>query len=588
MSIEKYHDPCFDTIADLLQIRSAEKPGDTAYVFLEFLAGDEIVEHKISYGELDERARRAAALLRRDYAAGERALLLYPPGIEYITAFFACQYAGIMALPSYPPFSQRHFLQLVSVIKDARPRIIMTIRPILHGIRAQIEKHVQTDIELGWLSTDELEETPCDDGDLRAYNISFLQYTSGSTSKPRGVMLTHENLLHNLSLIKDCFGLSEKNKGVIWLPPYHDMGLIGGILQPLYAGFPVVLFSPLSFLKKPLRWLQAISRYKATTSGGPNFAYELCIRKITPEQRAGLDLSSWDLAFNGAEPIQSATLERFSEAFRDCGFNQKAFYPCYGLAESTLIVSGGRKDVLPEVKAFEVSALHENIVKQAADPDVRNKPYVGCGHALTCGEILIIDPESRTRCDPDRIGEIWIRGPSVASGYWNNEEGTKNTFRAYIKDTNEGPFLRTGDLGFLHKGELFITGRIKDTIILRGRNVYPQDIERTAEESHPGLRKGCNAAFSIDVHNENKVVLLQEMNSNYAVLQDCTFDEIYNSIRSAVAVNHGIQIHDIVLLKNNTLLKTSSGKIQRGACRAEYLSGGLSTIPDGQRNSHTG
>jgi len=585
MNTLEYRDPNFSTIAEMLRYRSQESPDKTAYLFLEFLAGDDISEHRISHYGLGRRARHIASLLRSGNALGDRALLLYPPGIDYIASFFACQYAGIIAVPSYPPFSQRHFSQLLSIVKDASPRTVLSIKAVADSIRPEMEK---AGMELKWINTDETEETAHDEGIITSHHISFLQYTSGSTSKPRGVMLSHENLLHNLSLIRDCFGHSKASRGVIWLPPYHDMGLIGGILQPLYVGFPVVLMSPLSFLKKPLRWLQAISRYRATTSGGPNFAYELCVRKITPEQRERLDLSSWDLAFNGAEPVQAATLERFTKAFQGCGFDKRAFYPCYGLAESTLIVSGGRKDALPEVQAFETAALHGNSVKKAGESGGRNKACVGCGQTLASGEIIIVDPETGTRCGPDRIGEIWVRGPSVALGYWNNEEGTENTFHAYLKDTNEGPYLRTGDLGFLQEGELFITGRIKDTIILRGRNVYPQDIERSAEESHPGLRKGCNAAFSIDVHDENRVVLLQELSSDYAAGGAPVLDEICSSIKNAVAVNHGIQIYDVVLLKNNTLLKTSSGKIQRGACRAEYLSGKLSMISDTPTERYAG
>jgi len=581
--------PHFRTIADLLRYRSSKSPDEVGYIFLEFLTNDRIVEHAITYGELDARSLRLGSSLRNSLARGERAVMLYPPGIDYIVAFFACQYAGIVAVPSYPPFSQRTLAQFVSIIQDADPKRILSTKMVADSVKSLIsgERQQQLCPEWMWVDTDFLEDSGSEPA-VTMNDISFLQYTSGSTSMPKGVMLTHSNLLHNLSLIHKCFGHHEGSRGVIWLPPYHDMGLIGGILQPLYAGFPVYLFSPLSFLRKPLRWLQAISQYRATTSGGPNFAYELCIRKITPEMRKGLDLSSWDLAFNGAEPVLPSTLERFSESFKECGFDARAFYPCYGLAESTLIVSGGRKMIPPFVKTFDMAALRGNTIRETGGENAREKTYVGCGSSLAQGEIIIVDPVERIRCDPDRIGEIWVRGPSVAAGYWNNPAETKEAFHAHLKDTNEGPYLRTGDLGFLHKGELFITGRIKDMIIYRGMNIYPHDIERTAEQSHPILRRGCNAAFSIDDFNESRIVLLQEVTSDPAGIEDGKVNEIVSSIRTSVAVNLGIQVSDIALVRNNTLLKTSSGKIRRNACRAAYLTGVLEPLFSTFRNQPAG
>ncbi|HNY64678.1 MAG TPA: fatty acyl-AMP ligase [Deltaproteobacteria bacterium] len=578
MAFMRYRDARFRTVGDMLKLRSSSHPDRVGYVFLEFLAGEEIVEHPVTYGDLDRRAGRIAAQLLQDHRPGDRAILLYPPDLEYIAAFFACQYAGVVAVPSYPPFTRRNVKSLLSIVGDTKPKSVLCTRQVMEGVRPYIEEVLQGRADLPWLCTEELEGPGMPDKEVVANDVSFLQYTSGSTSRPRGVVLTHENLLHNLHLIESCFGHHEGSCGVIWLPPYHDMGLIGGILQPAYAGFPVYLFSPLSFLKRPLRWLQAISRYRATTSGGPNFAYELCLRKVSPGQREGLDLSSWDLAFNGAEPVLASTVERFSQAFEASGFDPRAFYPCYGLAESTLIVSGGRKGASVKVRTFDQAALYENTVRLPGGSDTGSRTYVGCGSTLEQGEIVIVDPETMSLCPRGGIGEIWVRGPSVASGYWNNPEATECTFRAYLKDTRQGPFLRTGDLGFLHEGELFITGRLKDILILRGRNVYPQDIERTAEESHPGLRKGCNAAFAVDVHSENGVVLLQELTSDYEALDEEAADEISSSIRTAVAVNHGVQLHDLVLLKSNSLLKTTSGKIQRKLCRREYLAGRLERV----------
>jgi len=573
---------CIDhihTVAELLQYRASENPDGAAYVFLDFPSNDTFNEHPMTYRKLDARSRSMAGRLRESIEPGERALLLYPPGLDYITAFFACQYAGVIAVPSYPPFTRRALAQFLSIVLDAGPKRILSTKTIADSVctlAASIERQ-QICPEGMWLFTDE-DQGICSREAVTPNRISFLQYTSGSTSRPKGVMLTQENLLHNLSLIRECFGHGEGSRGVIWLPPYHDMGLIGGILQPLYAGFPVYLFSPLSFLKRPLRWLQAITRYRATTSGGPNFAYELCIRKVTPEQRRDLDLSSWDLAFNGAEPIQPPTIERFAEAFRECGFRFRAFYPCYGLAESTLIVSGGRRESLPVIRPFDRDALSSNQVREPVRPENPVKGCVGCGGSLERGEIAIVAPDTMTRCAPGRIGEVWVRGPSVAAGYWNNPEETEAVFHAYLRDTKEGPYLRTGDLGFLHLGELFITGRIKDVIIHRGMNIYPSDIEQTAERCHPYLRKGCNAVFSVHESDKSRIVLLQEVSFEPEEIVKKQAYEIVNTIRSAVAIHHGIQVSEIALVRNNSLLKTSSGKIQRHACRNAYLSGSLDPI----------
>ncbi len=576
-----YRDARFRTVADMLRGRADLQPEGVACVFLEFPAGEEMAEHLSTYGELHARACLLAAGLRERHARGDRAVLLYPPGLEYIAAFFACQYAGVIAVPSYPPFSHRHVTQLLSLLDNARPRSVLSSRAVLDMARPALEKALGARGEWEWLCTEDLEGSGAPDLRGGESPISFLQYTSGSTSKPRGVVLSHENLLHNLHLIEECFGHHGGSRGVIWLPPYHDMGLIGGILQPVYAGFPVYLLSPLSFLKKPLRWLQVITKYRATTSGGPNFAYELCLRKVSPEERASLDLSSWDLAFTGAEPVQPSTLERFSRAFGPCGFDAKAFYPCYGLAESTLIVTGGSKAAPPRVTDFDSEALLQNEVRKREGGGDGGRSYAGCGTALEHGRVVIVHPASMTPCRPGVVGEIWVSGPSVASGYWDNPGEGRETFGACLADTGEGPFLRTGDLGFFHEGELFVVGRLKDTIILRGRNVYPQDIEKTAEESHPGLRRGCNAAFAIDVQNENRVVLLQELEQNCVELEAALAEDIRSSIRRAVAVNLGIQVHEVVLIRSNTLLKTTSGKIRRSACRTEYLSGNLENVPCG-------
>ncbi len=389
-------------------------------------------------------------------------------------------------------------------------------------------------------------------------------------------MDTHDNLLHNLAMLYDALGHTADSQIVTWLPPYHDMGLISGVLQSLYGGFPATLMSPVSFAHRPLRWLQTISRLGADSSGAPNFAYELCSRKITPEERATLDLSSWEVAYNGAEPIRQETLERFAAAFAPCGFRWEAFYPMYGLAEATGLVSGASKAASPVVFSVEGAELQRDrvVVASAAAKGVR--ALVGCGRALADQKVVVVDPESLTRCPPDRVGEIWVSGPSVTQGYWDRPEETEHTFQACLADTGEGPFLRTGDVGFLHHGELFVTGRLKDLIIIRGMNLYPQDIEQTVEQSHVALRPDGCAAFSVDTDDGERLVIVQELERRYTRSADVS--EVISSIRRAVAEHHELQVHAVVLIRTGSIPKTSSGKVQRRATRAVYLEGTLATV----------
>ena len=567
------------TLVELLRWRAQHQPGRRVYTFL---VDGEAEEVHLTYQEIDRQARAIGVKLQSLAAPGERALLLYPPGLEYIAGFFGCLYAGIVAVPAYPPDParlNRTLPRLQAIVADGQATLALTTAPIL-SMAALLFDQAPDLKALRWLATDDIAgdmadewQDPGGSGDT----LAFLQYTSGSTAAPRGVMLTHDNLLHNSALIYECFGHTPDSQGVIWLPPYHDMGLIGGIIQPLYGGFPVTLMSPLDFLKRPFRWLQAVSRYKATTSGGPNFAYDLCVRKITPEQRAALDLSSWDLAFNGAEPVHHETMERFAATFEACGFRREAFYPCYGLAEATLIVSGGRKAEPPVVQTVDGTALGRDRVEGVASTYADARPLVGCGHALADQRIVIVNPDTFQSCPTDQIGEIWVSGPSVAQGYWNQPEGTMEAFQAYVANTGEGPFLRTSDLGFLRDGDLFITGRIKDLIIIRGRNHYPQDIERTVEQSHPALRPGCCAAFSVQVADEERLVVAQELRRQAT---DTDLDEVIQTIRQAVVKAHELRAHGVLLLPARSIPKTSSGKIQHHACRAGFLSDSLDVVAE--------
>ena len=562
------------TLIELLRWRALRQPGQLAYIYL--LDG-ETTEAQLTYHELDERARAIGTHLQSLGAAGERALLLYPPGLDYVTAFFGCLYAGLIAVPAYPPRLNRPMPRLQTMVSDAQVSVALTTPQILASLESRFD-HLPDLKALHWLSTDNIANAQAEAWQMptiSANSLAFLQYTSGSTATPRGVMLTHANLLHNLRQIQACFETTSDSQGVFWLPLYHDMGLIGGMLEALYCGGTSTLMSAVDFLQRPVRWLQAISRVRASISGGPNFAYELCIDKITPEERATLDLSCWQLAFSGAEPIRSETLDRFAETFAPCGFRREAFYPCYGLAEGTLIVSGGAKAALPVVRKFSAGALEQRQIVETASTDPAGRTMVSCGRSLSDQQIVIVDPEQLTECPPDRIGEIWVSGDSVAQGYWNQPAATAQTFQARLAGTGRGPFLRTGDLGFLQQGELFVTGRLKDLIIIRGRNHYPQDIELTVEQSHPVLRAGGGAAFSIDLAGEERLVVAQEVERHY---RNADLTEVIQTIRQAVAAEHDLQVYAVVLLKTGSIPKTSSGKIQRHACRAGFLDKSLESI----------
>ena len=579
--MNKYYVVDVSTLVQLLRYRALHQPNTVAYTFLK---DGETQEITLTYQDLDQQARVIAALLQSKVLRGERAILLYPPGLEFIVAFFGCLYAGVVAVPAYPPRPNHSLSRLQVIVADAQATIALSTTNILSNVERQFAQ--TPDLQaLYWITTDNIannlaqawQEPP-----VNSDTLAFLQYTSGSTGTPKGVMVSHGNILHNERMIQTAFGHTEKTIVVGWLPLFHDMGLIGNVLQPLYLGTPCILMSPVDFLQKPLRWLQTISRYKATTSGGPNFAYDLCVNKIKPEQLTTLDLSRWEVAFSGAEPVRAETLERFAHTFAPCGFRREAFYPCYGMAETTLIVSGGLKVAPPVLTTVQKNALFINqVVSANQDDDART--LVGCGKTLLDQQIVIAHPETLTRCSQDEVGEIWVNGSSIAQGYWQRAEETKTTFQAYLADTGEGPFLRTGDLGFLKDGELFVIGRLKDLIIIRGRNYYPQDIEMTVEQSHPAIRSGCSAAFSVDANREERLVVACEIERQYLRKQgvDATkldVDATIKKICQAVAEQHDLEVYAIMLLKTGSIPKTSSGKIQRRACRADFLAGSLNMV----------
>ena len=561
----------------MLRHRVRCQPNDLAFCYLEDGENQQV---PITYSELDRQARAIAAWLEARGLVGQRALLLYPAGLEFIAAFFGCLYAGVVAVPVYPPRRNRSLLRIQAIADDAEAKVALTTEAVLQRVESLIDEtpHLK---HLTWLATCQVPEGAEDDWnmpDVHGDTLAFLQYTSGSTGVPKGVMLNHANLVHNSALIAYSFEHTRSGLGVFWLPSYHDMGLIGGILQPIYLGRPSILMSPMSFLQKPFRWLSAISRFGGTTSGGPNFAYELCVRKISPEDRKTLDLSSWTVAFNGAEPVRADTLNLFAETFAECGFRRESFYPCYGMAEATLIVSGGYAKRPPVIRTFDVAALTADRVVEVPAGSPGGRALVGCGSTLPDQNIMVVHPETFTACPPDRVGEIWVRGPSVAQGYWNRPDLTTTHFRAQLNDTGEGPCLRTGDLGFQHDGELYVTGRLKDLIIIRGVNHYPQDIELTVVQSNPRLRVDGGAVFSVEADGREKLIVVQEVERR----KQGAFEGVFRDIRRAVASEHDLAVDAIVLIKAGSIPKTSSGKIQHHACKAGYLYGSLDVIASWQ------
>jgi amino acid adenylation domain-containing protein len=570
--------PAFASLIHLLRQRAQDQPERRVYTFLRDGERDEV---HLTYGQLEREARAIAAWLLSRRLKGERVLLLYPPGLEYVAAFWGCLYAGAVAVPASPP---RRLERLQAIVEDSQAAAALTNAAMLARLKP-LTSEVPALRNLDWLATEELERTLAEDWReprVDGSTLAFLQYTSGSTASPKGVRVTHGNLLHNEEMIKRAFRQSEDSVIVGWLPLYHDMGLIGNVLQPLYVGGRCILMSPLAFLQKPARWLQAITRYRATTSGGPNFAYDLCVRKIGAEDLSTLDLSSWSAAFNGAEPVRGETLEQFAKTFEPYGFRRKAFYPCYGLAEATLLVSGTLEEREPIVVPVRKSALEKGFVAPECAGDERDvRRLVGCGGALAGQQVIIVNAESQRICAAGEVGEIWVSGPSVADGYWNRPEETARTFVESPAGTGAGPYLRTGDLGFFHDGELFVNGRLKDLIIIRGRNLHPNDIERAMEKSHAALRPGCGVAFSIEVEDEERLVLVQEVERRASP----DYEEVIGNIRQALAEEFEVQAHAVALVKAGQVPKTSSGKLRRRAAREMFLSSRFEVVAAWQAES---
>jgi acyl-CoA synthetase (AMP-forming)/AMP-acid ligase II len=550
-------------LPELLLWRAQHQPERRAFTFL---AGRKLVEQPITYGEIDRRARAIAQTLLERCAPGDRALLLFPAGLDYIAAFFGCQYARVIAVPAYPPDPsriERTLPRLLSIIEDARVSVILTTDSIkqMSGALAGFAPEVA---ELDWMAADAVDESRADAWQRPTFELgstSFLQYTSGSTSRPRGVVIGHDNLVANAATISALAQIEPATDvGVSWLPLYHDMGLIGNMLQQVFDGYPQLLMSPITFLKRPLSWLQVVSDYGATLGNAPNFAFDLCVARTTPEQRAALDLSSLRLVVCGAEPIRPATFERFLDAFAPAGFRAEAFSPCYGLAEATLIVSGGGS-------MHSISVDPDELEQGRVVESDEGRPIVSCGPVRAALDVAILGPDGGPRCAPGTIGEIAVSGSHVASGYWENPEGTAATFGRTLDDGTS--WMLTGDLGFLRDGELYVTGRLKDLIIVGGANHYPHDIETTVEQSHPSFRKGCVAAFGADRDGEEDVIVVAEVREG----DDVDAEALRSAARRAVFEGHGLSLSEVVLAARGAVPKTSSGKLQRRATRRDWQAG---------------
>lgn len=566
----------FNTLIDLLNYRTLDQPEQKTYTFLQ---DGETETDSLTYQILEQQAKAIAANLQSLDAKGERVLLLYPPGLEFMAGFFGCLYGGAIAIPAYPPRPDQSLSRLEGIVADAQAKLILTTKPLLPYLKGRFAQNsILAKIQLldaNNIITQNL-ESHWQEPNINGDTLAFLQYTSGSTGKPKGVMITHKNVLHNLAMGHEQSEITPESLTVTWLPFGHNTGLVVGVLQPLYGNFPVKIMSPLDFLQKPFRWLMAISRYKATQSLAPNFAYDLVCFQTTPEERAMLDLSNWELAVSGAEPIRAETFERFIKTFQPYGFRPEALTAGYGMAESVFGISLALRTEPPVILNVDKAEFTKNRVLVALDENDSTQKIVSCGRAGSEEKILIVNPETLTECANSQVGEIWVSSLSITQGYWNKPQATAETFHNYLKDTQEGPFLRTGDLGFLLNDKLFVTGRLKDLIIIRGSNHYPQDIELTVDRSHQALRPSCGAAFSVEVESEERLVIVQEVQESY--LNELDVDKVVNAIRQAVSQQHQLQVYGILLLKTGTIPKTSSNKIQRHACKVGFMEESLDVV----------
>jgi acyl-CoA synthetase (AMP-forming)/AMP-acid ligase II len=562
------------TILDVLAFRAEAQREQAAFLFLE---EGEVESARLTFGELHARHRAIAAALRAADLAGQRVLLFYLPGLDFVAAFMGCLAAGVIPVAVPPPMPTERTQRIQAIVEDAHAAAIVTVTPLMPMLQAWLAQSERlarmTLIPTDTVGAEGGAPLPAPD----VHDVAFLQYTSGSTRLPRGVMVSHANLMANLACIQGPIELGSDSVSVTWLPCFHDMGLINGVIEPIYVGCLSVMMSPLAFIRKPRRWLEAISKYRATHSGAPNFAYDLCVRKISAEDRQGMDLASWRQAYLSAEPIRRDTMDRFHDAFAPQGFRRRAFYPCYGLAEATLAVTGGSLEDEPVSVSLDGAALEQGRAVIVPAGTASAMEVVGCGRAGLDTEVIVVDPETRRRAQPGLVGEVWVKGPGVARGYFNRPDESQATFAAQLEDGG-GPYVRTGDLAFFRGDELFVVGRLKDVIIIRGRNHHPHDIEWSVGQVHPAVRAGCAAAFVVKRGGEEKLLVAQEVQQE---LPRAEAEELVGRIREAVAEQHGLKLHEAVLVGPGGIPRTSSGKIQRSLCRTMLENGQLDVVARG-------
>jgi len=533
----------------------------------------------LGYRALYERALALAGRLAAATAHGDRVLIGTESPLDFLIGFFACLIGGRIAVPVILPRRNKMREATRSIFQDSRPRCILTDGEAIEPFRALAatapEGERATCLAIDGIAASAPAGPAFAGPPVGPADLAFLQYTSGSTSSPKGVMASHGNLRANLEMIAARWGSGPHSRFVSWIPLFHDMGLILVALQAIHVGGLCVFMRPALFSQRPLLWLKAISDYRADIAGAPDFAYDLCLRHFSAEKASGLDLSCWRLAFNAAEPVRADTIRRFSAAFAPYGFDGAATYPCYGLAEATVFVSGGRPGKALRMAALDRRALESDRVRPAV-PGGEVQELVACGHAVEGEEIRIVDPETRLPQPERALGEIWVAGANVAQGYWEKPEASEETFRARLADGSPGSFLRTGDLGFLDGGEVFIAGRRKDMLILRGRNFYPQDIEKLAENAHPALRPTCSAAVSVGEGAEAALVIIAEVERSWR--QKADGGEVTAAVRAAIVAEFDLHVREVVLIRVGTIPKTTSGKIRRAEACHRHLAGTLERL----------